>query len=96
MDLNELRIKYKGQILELAEKYNASNVRIFGSLARGQATSKSDIDILVHFNKKASLLDESALGLELSDLIGQKVDIIGDDAIRIELKPFIINEARPL
>ena len=96
MQLEELRSKYRDSILALADKYHADNVRVFGSIARGEANKTSDIDILVRFKPGASLLDEAGLDRELNKLLGQPVDVIGDDTIRDEFKPFILNESIPL
>lgn len=93
MHLEQLRQNYRQQIVAIAEKYKAENIRIFGSTANGKANETSDIDILVHFKPGASLLDEAGLDIELSKLLGRKVDIIGDDNIREELRPFILDEA---
>jgi len=96
MNLEEIRTKYREQILQIAKKYKAENVRVFGSVVRGENTEKSDIDFLVHFTKGASLLDESGLDLDLRDLLKCKVDVISDRAIRSEFKSFILNEAQTL
>lgn len=96
MQIEELRSQYREQIYAIAEKYKAENVRVFGSVVRGEATESSDVDLLVHFRKDASLMDESGLDIELNALLGCKVDLIGDDAIRSELRSFIMNEAVPL
>lgn len=96
MDITELRHKYRDQILLLASKYNAENVRVFGSVARNENFSESDIDILVHFKKGASLLDEAGLDYELNKLVGKKVDLVADDAIRDEFVPFILESSIPL
>lgn len=96
MNLETLRRKYRDQILQIANKYKAEDVRIFGSVARGESKNNSDIDLLVHFKKGASLLDESGLDIELKKLLGCKVDMISDRAVREEFKPFIFSEAKSL
>jgi predicted nucleotidyltransferase len=96
MNIETLRTKYREQILVIARKYKAENLRIFGSVARGDEKSDSDIDLLVHFKEGASLLDEAGLDLDLNELVGCKFDIISDRAIRGEFKPFILSEAKPL
>ncbi|MEZ5690956.1 MAG: nucleotidyltransferase family protein [Rickettsiales bacterium] len=93
MLLEELRSNYKDKIFAIAAKYHAENIRIFGSVVRGSAKEDSDIDILVSFLPKASLLDEAGLERELNEVIGQHVDVIGDDVIREEFKQYILNEA---
>lgn len=96
MNIETLRKKYRDQILNIAGRYKAENIRIFGSLVRGENRNDSDIDLLVHFKDGASLLDESGLEIDLSELVGCKFDIISDRAIREEFRPFILNEAKPL
>ncbi|OFW80715.1 MAG: hypothetical protein A2887_05845 [Alphaproteobacteria bacterium RIFCSPLOWO2_01_FULL_40_26] len=96
MDMEILRTKYRDRILQIANKYKAENVRIFGSVVRGDNRIDSDIDFLVHFKEGASLFDESGLDIDLCDLLKCKVDVISDRAIRNEFKPFILSEAIPL
>lgn len=93
MTLDELRKNYKEAIVEMAARYHAEDVRVFGSLVRGEHGEHSDIDLLVHFREDASLLDEAGLDLALNDLLDLPVDVVGDDVIREELKPFIMAEA---
>lgn len=93
MQLIDLRDNYRDAILAIAAKYHASNVRVFGSVVRGQENTGSDIDFLVHFESGASLLDEVGLDRELTQLLKHPVDVIGDDAIRDEFRLFILNEA---
>lgn len=94
MDITELR-QYGAQIYSLANKYHAFNPRVFGSVARNSKQA-NDIDLLFSFEPCASLLDEAGLERELTLLLGKKVDLIGDDTIRDEFKPFILSEAIPL
>lgn len=96
MYIDTLRNGYKDAIIAIAAKYHADNIRIFGSVARGDFNENSDIDILVSFKQGASLLDEAGLNRELEDLLGKNVDVIGDDTIREEFKPFILSESVPL
>ncbi|MES2962010.1 MAG: nucleotidyltransferase family protein [Pseudomonadota bacterium] len=96
MNIETLRTKYRNSILQIADKYKAENVRVFGSVARGENNDKSDIDLLVHFKEGASLLDESGLDIDLTELLGCKVDVISDRSIRDEFKPFILKEAQEL
>ena len=68
----------RDEILALAARYGASNVRVFGSVARGEATADSDIDLMVDFGETASLYDLSRLRLDLIELLGGAVDVIED------------------
>lgn len=65
----------RAEILALARRYGASNVRIFGSVARGEAGEGSDVDVLVDLEPGRSLLDLAGLHVELEDLLGCKVEI---------------------
>lgn len=66
------------EILALAEKNRASDVRIFGSLARGETNSGSDVDFLVTFQPEASIFDQIGLWLDLQDLLACEVDVLAD------------------
>lgn len=90
-------IKEKGkEINAVAERHGGRNIRVFGSVATGEAGPKSDIDLLVKMDDDRSLLDMSALVLDLKDLMGVKVDILSEDAIHWLLRRKILKEARPL
>jgi len=77
--LDDLRVM-RDQIIALAARHRASNVRVFGSVARGDATPDSDIDFLVTFEDGASLYDLSGLWQDLQELIGHSVDVVSDHA----------------
>lgn len=89
--LEELR-KNRHDILALAEKYGAYNIRVFGSVARGEANSNSDIDLLADF-REHSLLDRIALMRELSDLLQIKVEVIQEKALKSHIKPQALKDA---
>jgi predicted nucleotidyltransferase len=90
-----LRLK-RNDILLLASRHGAKNVRIFGSVARGESGPGSDIDLLVKMEEGRSLLDLSALVLDLRDLLGVTVDVVSEDGIYWLLRRRILKEARPL
>ncbi|MCU0482074.1 MAG: nucleotidyltransferase domain-containing protein [Anaerolineae bacterium] len=83
----------RDQILEVAHKYGATHIRIFGSVARGEATEKSDVDFLVAFNEQTSLLDRAGLLGDLQDLLQCRVDVVSDRAIKPYLSPYILKDA---
>ncbi len=64
------------EILRVAEQRGAHNVRVFGSVARGEATSASDVDLLVDFEPARNVLDLSELILDLQDLLARRVDVV--------------------
>lgn len=75
MDLAELIVEKREQILEIASRRGASDVRVFGSVARGDYDSNSDIDFLVELAPGRSLFDLSGLICDLEELLGVKVDV---------------------
>lgn len=75
LTLEDLRA-YREEILALAERYGAYDVRVFGSLARGEATASSDVDLLVRFREGASLFELSGFWQDLEALLGRSVDIV--------------------
>ena len=88
--------KKRKELLNIADKYGAENVRIFGSIVRGEDTPESDIDFLVHFRKGTSLFDRGGLIVDLREYLGCDVDIVSDTTIKPELKDHILSTARPL
>ncbi len=86
----------RAEILEIARKHGARNVRIFGSVARGDAGPESDVDILVELEPGRGLLDHAALMLDLSDLLGCKVDVVSDRALHWYIRDRVLAEAVPL
>jgi len=95
MSINELKSK-REEILRIAAEHGASNVRVFGSTARGEAGPESDIDLLVELDEGRSLLDHIALIQDLHDLLGQEVDVVEYGALRPRIKERILREATPL
>lgn len=73
---NALLQRYRVEILALAMRHGASNVRVFGSLARGQGGADSDLDLLVTLSKGRSLLDPVGHKQDLEDLVHRPVDVV--------------------
>src|SRR5258708_34712083 len=71
-------------ILRLAREHRASNIRVFGSVARGEATPNSDLDLLVTFQANYTLWDQIGLQQDIESLIGHKVEVIYDKFLREE------------
>jgi uncharacterized protein len=96
MALEELLKEKREAILCICAKHGAYNLRVFGSVARGEAGEDSDIDLLVEFEPGQSLLDHASLMLDLEDLLGRKVDIVTEKGLYWLLRRRILKEARPL
>jgi predicted nucleotidyltransferase len=96
MELEALLKKRRKEILETASKHGAFDVRVFGSVARGEARPDSDIDFLVRLEPGRSLLDLARLLRELQVLLGCKVDIVTEAGLRPRIRLHVLQEARPL
>lgn len=83
-------------ILQVAAKYGAQKVKIFGSVPRGEATPTSDLDLLVKFEPGYSLFDLIALKQDLEDLLDCEVDVVTEAALSPYLREEVIREATPL
>jgi predicted nucleotidyltransferase len=84
------------EILHIAARHGARNVRVFGSVARGEADAQSDIDLLVEFEPDRSLLDHAALWLELQELLGCKVDVVSEGGVKARIRDRVLREALPV
>jgi hypothetical protein len=96
MDLLDLVQSQREAILQITTRRGARNVRIFGSVARGEAGPNSDIDFLVDLEPGRSLLDLGGLLMDLQRLLGHKVDVITEVGLRPRIRPRVLREARPL
>jgi uncharacterized protein len=90
---DELLQTNRENILRIAAKYGAYNVRIFGSVARGEADSESDIDLLVNMEPGRSLLDLCGLLIDLEELLGHKVDVVTEKGLRDRIRERVLKEA---
>jgi hypothetical protein len=93
MDIKKLLADKREEILRIAKKHGASNVRIFGSVARGENLSGSDVDILVNLEPGRSLLDHAGLYLELEELLKCKVDVATERGLKERIRKRVLKEA---
>ena len=93
--LRSLREK-DSAIREIADRYGARNLRVFGSVARGEDTPDSDIDFLVDMDPDRSLMDLGGLLIELQVCLKREVDIVTEDGLRERVRESILEEAVPL
>jgi predicted nucleotidyltransferase len=96
MTLEALLRAKRDEILQICAKYGARNVRVFGSVARGEADEQSDIDLLVEFEPNRSLLDHAGLWVELQELLGVKVDVVSAHGLKPRIRERVLQEAIPL
>ena len=93
MHIQERLQDNRDRILSLAAKYGAYNVRIFGSVARGEADAASDVDFLVEMEAGRSLLDLGGLLIELQELLGCEVDLVTEKGLRHRIRERVLQEA---
>lgn len=84
------------EIMRIAAKHGACNVRIFGSVARGESDERSDIDFLIELEAGRSLFDHAALLLELEELLDRRVDVVTERGLRSRIRERVLREAVPL
>ena len=96
MDIDEILGPKRQEILRAAAARGAYNVRVFGSVARGEADENSDVDFLVDLKPGRSLLDLSGLLADLQEILGRKVDVGTEKGLRERIRDRVLNEAVPL
>ncbi len=84
------------EILAIAARHGASNLRVFGSVARGEERQGSDVDFLAKLEPGRSLLDLGGLLMDLQDLLGCEVDVVTDEGLHWYVRDRVLREARPL
>ena len=93
MEMQKLLQEKRREILSIAARHGAGNVRVFGSVARGEAGPESDLDILVDLEPGRSLLDHAALLLDLEAALGCKVDVLTERGLRARVREAVLREA---
>ena len=96
MRLDELLKEKRDEVLRFAAKYGARNIRVFGSVARGEADEKSDIDFLVEMEPGTSLLDLGGLQYELETLLRCRVDVVTERGLKRRIRERVLQEAMPI
>ncbi len=96
LGIEEVLRPKRAKILEVIQRHKGRSVRVFGSVARKEATSNSDVDLLVEFADGASILDRAGLILDLEDLLHRKVDVVAEPGLHWFARPQVLFEAVPL
>lgn len=96
MRVEELLKAHREEILQIAAKHGAYNVRVFGSVARGEASENSDIDFLIDVGENHSRWFPGGLLADLEDLLGCKVDIVTEKGLHLLIRERVLQEAVPL
>jgi uncharacterized protein len=96
MSARELLRKQRDQIISLAARHGARNVRVIGSVARRQDDAASDVDLLVDLEQGRSLLDHAALIADLQTLLGRKVDVATERGLRPAVRARVVPDAESL
>ena len=94
--LDTLRAQQREEILRLAERRGAHSVRVFGSVAQGEANEDSDLDLLVAWEPGRSLMDHAGLVQDLQELLGMKVHVGTEKSLHWYVRDRILREATPL
>lgn len=90
--LESLRSR-RGEILSIAERRGMRAVRVFGSIARGEAADTSDVDLLVQPEPGRSLLDLGGFAADVEDLLGCRVDVVSERGLRPRFRDRVLNDA---
>lgn len=96
MAIEVLLQQKRQEVLRIAGKYGARSVRIFGSAARGEADSASDVDFLVELQSGRSLFDLGGLQFELEALLGRPVDVVTERGLKARIRERVLREAIPV
>jgi predicted nucleotidyltransferase len=96
MGIDELLQEQREEILRIAARHGAYNVRVFGSAVRGEASHDSDIDFLVDLEPDRSLFDLGGLLMDLQSLLGREVDVVTEKGLHWYIHDRVLMEARPL
>lgn len=96
MTLENLRSRRRSDILRVAAARGAHNIRVFGSVARGESDERSDVDFLVDLEPGRTLFDLSGLLLDLEVLLDTSVDVVTERGLRPQIRARVLAEAVPL
>lgn len=93
MNLRDMLEMRRDEIIKVATMHGARNIRVFGSVARGEADEKSDVDFLVDLESGRSLLDLGGLLMDLKDVLGRDVDVVTERGLNPRIRDRVLREA---
>ena len=93
MRVDELLKDKREEILKIAARHGARNVRVFGSVVRGEADEQSDVDFLVEMQPGRNLLDMGGLLMDLRELLGRDVDVLTERSLKPRVRAHVLREA---
>jgi predicted nucleotidyltransferase len=93
MGIDEILRSKRREVLDLAAAHGATRIRVFGSVARGDAGPDSDVDLLVAMDNDRSLLDLIGLGQDLQELLGRRVDVVSERGLSAHVRNRVLAEA---
>ncbi len=91
--LARLLMRHRNEVIEISKECGARNIRVFGSVARGDTKGRSDIDLLVDLDQRVGLIEMISLSQQLSDLLDVKVDLTPASSVKARLRERILSEA---
>lgn len=96
LGIEEILHPHRDAVLRAAKKHGAAQLWVFGSVRRREAGPSSDVDLLVRWSRPHSLLDRAALGQEIEQLLGRRVDIVNEGGLHWAIEPQVRSEMVPL
>ena len=88
--------RYRAEILALAKRHGIRDVRVFGSMARGEANDTSDVDLLVHLPPERTGLALGGLLMDVQDLLQRRVEVVTEKSLHPAIRDRVLKEAQPL
>jgi predicted nucleotidyltransferase len=96
MDISQVLRDKRDEIVRIASRHGAANIRIFGSVARGEAGPESDIDLLIDVGSQTSSWFPAGLIIDLENLLGRRVEVVTERALDPQIREHVLGEAVPL
>jgi predicted nucleotidyltransferase len=94
--LDQLIREKREEIRDVAARHGVTSIRVFGSVARGEAGANSDLDLLIETGPQTSSWFPAGLIIDLEALLGCRVDVVTEAGLRPELRELVLKDARPL